>query len=97
MPRGDGQRKVLQRVGHTVDVKNEPGQDDGGRKPVISPVWAARSCCLVRMEMSSPCPSAGMRKVLDKTNRANTDPRRGTSNRNTPASAQMVMENMPRK
>ena len=32
MPRGDGQRKVLQRVGHTVDVKNEPGQDDGGQK-----------------------------------------------------------------
>ena len=32
MPRWNGQRKVLQRVGHTVDVKNEPGQDDGGQK-----------------------------------------------------------------
>ena len=36
MPRGDGQRKVLQRVGHTVDVKNEPGQDDGGQKAEVS-------------------------------------------------------------
>ena len=77
--------------------KMNPDRMTAGRNPVISPVWAARSCCLVRMEMSSPCPSAGMRKVLDKRNRANTEPRRGTSNRNTPASAQMVMENMPRK
>ena len=36
MPRWNGQRKVLQRVGHTVDVKNEPGQDDGGQKAEVS-------------------------------------------------------------
>ena len=44
MPRGDGQRKVLQRVGHTVDVqKMNPDRMTAGRKPVISPVWAAKA------------------------------------------------------
>lgn len=54
MPRGCQRGRVLQRVGHTVDVKNEPGQDDGGQKAGDQPGLGGKKLPLARMEMSSP-------------------------------------------
>ena len=56
MPRGDGQRKVLQRVGHTVDVKNEPGQDDGGQKAGDQPGLGGKKLLLGENGNEQPLP-----------------------------------------
>ena len=59
MPRGDGQRKVLQRVGHTVDVKDEPGQDDGGQEPGDQPGLGGKELLLGEDGNEQPLPKRG--------------------------------------
>ena len=68
--------------------KMNPDKSSAGKNPLISATCAAMNWFFVIAEIKSPCPSAGIRNEQVRSSSARTEPRSGTSKRNTAAAEQ---------
>ena len=73
----------------------KPESSKAGKKPEKRPASAATSCPRRVTEISSPCPSALSMNTDDKSTSTHSDPRNGTANSVTAATAHKAILNMP--
>ena len=75
--------------------KTKPESSRAGRKPENSPASAATSWPRRLTEINRPWPRALSMNTEDRSSKAQSEPRKGTANNVTAATAQSAMLNMP--